>query len=195
MLYKRKTTNNTVMEIRITTNHILKVLEILSWIIFIGLCIEAGALIFNTVYAMYKPIVAEHFWNGLDFSALYSYDKWYFLMQVSLMITVVVMKGMIFYLIVKMFYDKKFSLANPFNPTVYSVVQNIAYLCLGAGLFSVWSIRQMKWFVKKGIAMPEQHLLNIDGGDVWFFMAVVLVVLAQVFKKGIELQKENDLTI
>lgn len=195
MLYQRKTTNNTVMEIRITTSHILKVLEILSWIIFIGLCIEAGALIFNTIYAMFKPVVAKHFWNGLDFSDLYTYDKVYFLMQMSLVITVAVMKLMIFYLIVKLFYDKKFTLSNPFNTTVTNVVQNIAYLCLGAGFFSMWSIRQMKWFGKKGITMPDNHLLNIDGGDVWLFMAVVLIVLAQVFKKGIELQKENDLTI
>jgi hypothetical protein len=102
---------------------------------------------------------------------------------------------MIFYLIEKLFYDKKFSLSKPFNSAVVGVVLNIAYLCLGAGLFSMWSIRQMKWFSKKGIAMPDEHLLNIDGADVWLFMAVVLVVFAQVFKKGIELQNENDLTI
>ena len=183
------------MEIRITTSQMLKVLEILSWIIFIGLCIEAGALIFNTVYALFKPIVAKHFWNGLDLSDLYTYDKVYFVMQMSLVITVAVMKLLIFYLIVKLFYDKKFTLANPFNPTVTTAVQNIAYLCLGAGFFSMWSSRQMKWFGKKGIAMPDEHLMNVDGAEIWFFMAVVLVVFAQVFKKGIELQNENDLTI
>ncbi|TWI83893.1 Protein of unknown function (DUF2975) [Lacibacter cauensis] len=183
------------MEIRITTSHILKVLEILSWIIFIGLCIEAGALLFNTVYAMYKPIVAEHFWNGADLSQLYSYDKGHFVAQMSLVVTVAVMKAMIFYLLVKMFYDKKFSLDKPFNAAVTRVVLNIAYLCLGAGFFSMWSIRQMKWFSKKGIAMPQEHLLNIDGADVWLFMAVVLIVIAQVFKKGIEIQNENDLTV
>ena len=183
------------MEIRITTSHILKVLEILSWIIFIGLCIEAGALIFNTVYALYKPIVAQYFWNGADLSQLYKYDKGQFVAQMSLVVTVAVMKIVIFYLLVKMFYDKKFSLDNPFNTAVTRVVLNIAYLCLGAGLFSMWSTRQMKWFSKKGIAMPDEHLLNIDGADVWLFMAVVLIVIAQVFKKGIEIQNENDLTV
>lgn len=183
------------MEIRITTNQILKVLEVLSWIIFIGLCIEAGALIFNTVYALYKPIVAQYFWNGADLSQLYKYDKGQFVAQMSLVVTVAVMKIVIFYLLVKMFYDKKFSLDNPFNTAVTRVVLNIAYLCLGAGLFSMWSTRQMKWFNKKGIAMPDEHLLNIDGADVWLFMAVVLIVIAQVFKKGIEIQNENDLTV
>ena len=36
------------MEIRITTNQILKLLEVLSWIIFIGLCIEAGGIAFKS---------------------------------------------------------------------------------------------------------------------------------------------------
>ncbi len=183
------------MEIKITTSHILKVLEILSWVIFIGLCIEAGAVIFNTVYALYNPIVAKHFWNGADLSQLYAYDKRQFVAQMSLIVTVAVMKAMIFYLLVKLFYDKKFSLDKPFNTAVTRVVLNIAYLCLGAGLFSMWSTRQMKWFTKKGIAMPDEYLLNINGADVWLFMAVVLIVFAQVFKKGIELQNENDLTV
>ena len=33
------------MDIRITTKQVLKVLEVLSWIIFIGLCIDAGGLL------------------------------------------------------------------------------------------------------------------------------------------------------
>ena len=37
--------------------------------------------------------------------------------------------------------------------------------------------------------------LGIGGGDVWLFMAVVLMVIGQVFKKGIELQTESDLTV
>jgi hypothetical protein len=36
------------MEIKITTNQILKALQVLPWIIFIGLCIEAGGILFNT---------------------------------------------------------------------------------------------------------------------------------------------------
>lgn len=183
------------MEIKITTNQILKVLEVLSWIIFIGLCIEAGALIFNTVYALYKPVVAQYFWNGADLAQLYKYDKAHFVAQMSLIVTVAIMKAMIFYMLVKMFYDKKFNLDKPFNAAVTRVVYNIAYLCAGAGLFSMWSIRQMKWFIKKGITMPDEHILNIDGADVWLFMAIVLIIIAHVFKKGNEIQNENDLTV
>jgi Protein of unknown function (DUF2975) len=183
------------MEIKIGTKHILMVLNILSWIIFLGLCIETGGIIFNTVYALFKPIVAKYFWNGADLSALYAYDKGHFITQTVLMSIVSVMKTMIFYLIVKLFYDKKFNMVNPFNPELTKMVFNIAYLCLGAGLFSFWGAKYANWIKGQGVQMPDIPYLRIDGADVWLFMAVVLFVIGQVFKKGTELQNENDLTI
>ena len=55
------------MEIKITTNQILKVLEILSWIIFIGLCIEAGGTIVNTIITLFiNPLGVKNFWEGED---------------------------------------------------------------------------------------------------------------------------------
>lgn len=185
----------TIMEIKITTNQILKVLEILSWIIFIGLCIEAGGIIFNTIYALNKPIVAKYFWNGTDLSQLYSHDKGYFITQTVLMSIVAVMKALIFYLIIKLFYQKNFNIAKPFNPEVTKVVFNIAYLCLGAGFFSFWGAGYAAWIKDKGIQMPDIQYLRIGGADVWLFMAVVLIVIGQIFKKGTELQTESDLTV
>jgi len=183
------------MEIRITTKQILLFLNILSWIIFVGVCIEAGGIIFNSVYALYKPTVATHFWNGTDLSALYAHDKGHFIAQTTLMSIATVMKALIFYLIIKLFYGKKFNIPSPFHPVILRMVFNIAYLCLGAGLFSLWGTRYAAWIEEQGVQMPDIHYLGIGGGDVWLFMAVVLMVIGQVFKKGIELQTESDLTV
>jgi cytochrome c biogenesis factor len=183
------------MEIKIGTKQIMMVLLILSWIIFVGLCIEAGGIIFNTVYALYKPIVAKHFWNGADLSELYTSEKAHFITQTILMCIVAVLKALIFYLILKLFYNKKVSIAKPFDPNVTGVVFTIAFLCLGAGLFSHWGSEYAQWVKSNGIAMPDAELMRIGGADVWLFMAVTLFVIGQVFKKGTELQSENDLTV
>lgn len=37
--------------------------------------------------------------------------------------------------------------------------------------------------------------LHLDGADVWLFMAVILFIIGQVVKRGVEMQNENDLTI
>ncbi|MDX1935759.1 MAG: DUF2975 domain-containing protein [Flavihumibacter sp.] len=183
------------MEIRITTKHILNVLNVLSWIIFLGLCVEAGGVIFNALYVLYKPLVAKYFWNGADLSALIAHDKGYFIVQTVLMSIAAVMKALLFYIIVTMFYNKKLSIAKPFGPELTIIVIKIAWLCLGAGFFSIWGLRYATWLKTQGINMPDVHLLHIDGGDVWLFMAVVLFVISQIFKKGSELQKESELTV
>jgi hypothetical protein len=43
--------------------------------------------------------------------------------------------------------------------------------------------------------MPIAEELRFDGDDEWFFMSMVLYVFSQIFKKGIELQSENELTV
>jgi hypothetical protein len=163
--------------------------------IFVGLCIETCGIIFNTIYAMYKPIVAAHFWNGADLSALYAFDKGHFLVQMSLISIASIMKALIFYVIIKMFYDKKLSLEKPFDPNVTKLVFLIAYICLGAGIFSIWGVNYSKWLKSLSIPMPDADFLRIGGGDVWLFMAVVLAVVGQAFKKGTALQTESDLTV
>jgi hypothetical protein len=183
------------MEIKIGTKQILIVLQVISWIIFVGLCIETCGIIFNTIYAMYKPMVATHFWNGADLSALYAFDKGHFLVQMVLIIIASVMKTLIFYLIVKMYYNKKLSLNKPFDPKVTDLVFLIAYICLGAGIFSIWGVNYSNWQKSQSIPMPDAEFLRIGGGDVWLFMSVVLAVVGQVFKKGTALQTENDLTV
>jgi len=37
--------------------------------------------------------------------------------------------------------------------------------------------------------------LHIAGADVWLFMGVILLVVARIMKKGIDMQLENDLTV
>ena len=43
--------------------------------------------------------------------------------------------------------------------------------------------------------MPDTQLLHLGGADVWLFMAVILFIIAQIFKRGIEIQTENELTV
>lgn len=43
--------------------------------------------------------------------------------------------------------------------------------------------------------MPDVRQLSFGGADVWLFMGVTLLVIAYMFKRGIEIQSENELTI
>ena len=184
------------MEIRITTKHILIVLNIIAWIIFVGVCIEAGGFLFNSFYTLFRgPQGAEFFWNRLDLSSLYRFGDNHFITVTTLINIVAVLRAIMFFVIVKFLYDKKLDLSKPFNLDMRRFILNIGYLALGISFFSAWGTNYTDSLVRDGVTMPSIHQLRIAGADVWLFMSVILFVIAQLFKRGIEIQTENDLTV
>jgi hypothetical protein len=184
------------MEIKISTTQILKILYVLSWIIFVGVCIEAGGIIFNAFFTLVlNPADAKYFWQQVDLSNLYKYDPGYFFAETLLMSIVAVLRGILFYLIVKILHSKKLDMAQPFSKEVQRFIFKISYVTLGIGLFSYWGAKYAEWLVKQGVKMPDIEYLRLGGADVWLFMSVTLFVIAQIFKRGIEIQTENELTI
>lgn len=184
------------MEIKISTPQILNVLHVLSWILFVGLCIQAGGFIFNAFFTLtINPGEAKFFWDGADLSGLYSHDSGYFFVVAFIMSLVASMKALLFYLIIKILYEKKLDMSQPFSNEVKRFIFNISYLTLGIGLFSYWGVKYAEWFVQQGVKMPDIESLHLGGADVWLFMSVTLFVVAHIFKRGVEIQSENELTI
>jgi uncharacterized membrane protein YjjP (DUF1212 family) len=74
---------------------------------------------------------------------------------------------------------------------------NIGYLALGIGIFSWWGNNFSNWLkvIGKNVTAQSFENLNFEGADIWLFMAVILLIFGMIFKKGIELQSENDLTV
>jgi hypothetical protein len=180
----------------IKTDFVFKALKVISWILFVGICIEAGGFIFNTFFTLaLNPAGATKFWTEVNLSELYNFNQSYFITVTSLMNIVALMRAFMFYIIVKIFHDKKLSLSQPFNETVRQFILKIAYLALGIGLFSFWGAEYTQGLVNQGVKMPDLQYLRLGGADVWLFMAVILFVIVQIFKKGIEIQNENDLTV
>src|SRR5882757_7247865 len=99
----------------ISTKQILKILLVLSWIIFTGVCIEAGGFIFNAFFTLVlNPVGARHFWQEVDLSDLYNYDAGHFFAESMYMVIVAVMRAYLFYLIIKILSEKKLNMSQPF---------------------------------------------------------------------------------
>ena len=71
----------------------------------------------------------------------------------------------------------------------------LSYLALGIGLFSLYGFKYTVWLTSQGVKLADLQALRIAGADVWLFMAIILFVIVQIIKRGIEIQTENDLTI
>ena len=178
------------------TKLILQILYILSWIIFVGVCIEAGGSVFSDFYTLViNPVNAATFWVGNDLSALYRYDPGHFFAETLLISIASVMKACIFYLIIKYLQPKKLSMSQPFSEDLGRLVTRISYLSMLTGLFCLWGVNYTEWLVRQGVKMPDTQHLRLGGADVWLFMGVILFAIAQIFKRGIEIQSENELTV
>jgi len=112
-----------------------------------------------------------------------------------LMSIVAILKALLFYLIVKILHVKKLNLSKPFNREMGRFIFNVSYLALGLGIFAYSGVNYRGWLVTQKVEMPEIQHLGLGGADVWLFMGVTLYVLAQIFKRGIDIQEENDLTV
>lgn len=182
------------MEIKTAT--ILKVLNILSWVLFIGLCIEAGSVLFNALYvSFYNPEGARYLFGNVDVSSLLAFDKGYYYVLLLLIFIASVFKALLFYFIVKVFTDKQLDFSQPFNKGFGKFLVQITYISFGIGLFSYSAAGLISWLSGSGISLLPVEAFRIGGADVWLFMGVVLWVIAIIFKKGIEIQSENELTV
>lgn len=181
---------------KFSTKQLLVVIQVISWIIFVGVCIEAGGFLFNTIYTFFfNQNEARMYWSNVDLSALFRSDKGQFLTITTLMTIAAILKAVLFYIIIKVLHNQKLDLSEPFKPGIGQSIFNMSYVSFGIGLFANWGTRYTDWLEQQGINMPEIQYMGLAGADVWLFMGVVLFVIALIFKRGIEIQTENDLTV
>ncbi len=183
------------MEIKITVRQTLNILLVIAWIIFIGLCIEAGGLLVNAVFAIANPDVVPRLWREIDLSGLFKFDHGHFFAMTLIIGITAAMKAWLFYLIIHLLQNRQLNMTQPFSRKVGRFIFYVSYLALLIGMFSAYGARYAGRLAGLGVSMPDTQYLRVGGADVWLFMAVVLFVIAQIFKRGIEIQSENDLTI
>ena len=175
-----------------TNNFVFTVLKIVSWVIFIGLCIEAGALIVNFVFSLFKPEIVQKLYQKLDLSQMYNTNIWMYFGLYGFILTISILKAYLFYVVVMLLL--KIDLLKPFNSHVADQINKISYITLGIGIFSLIAREISRSMVHYGL---ENDKLNQfwEDGSAFLLMAAVVYVIATIFSRGVEIQSENDLTV
>lgn len=171
---------------------ILNVLNVVSWIIFIGLCIESGFLIFNFILTLLKPIVTDNIHNGLNLSEIYESQFVHYIGVMSFVMVLSILKAYLFYFVVKILM--KLNLVNPFNTEIGKLIEKISFEAFAIAIVSVIAHQYTKWLIQAGHEVGRVEKFW-DDGMAFLMMAAIIYVIAQIFKKGIELQNENELTV
>jgi hypothetical protein len=171
---------------------VFTILNIFAWIIFVGLCIEAGALIVNFVFSLFKPEVVANLYEKLDLSEMYERSKLAYFGMYGFILVISVLKAVLFYIVIILLM--KLDLKKPFNTYVSERITLISYYTFAIGILS--------YIARQTTQTLQHHGFETDGLDrfwadskAFILMAAVIYVIATIFSRGVELQNENELTV
>ncbi len=167
-------------------------LTIIAWIIFIGLCIESGAMIVNFIFSMYNPEFVQKLYQKLDLSELYNQSKWAYFGMYSFVLVISLLKAILFYVVVELV--SKIDLSKPFNSFVSKKISLISYFTFSIGILSYIAQQTAKNLQHHGYAIDSLNQFWVDS-QAFIIMAAIIYVIAVIFAKGVEIQNENDLTV
>ena len=174
------------------SDFVFKALHIIAWVIFVGLCIEAGALIVNFIYSIFKPEIIHNLYQKLDLSQMYNLNKWVFFSMYSFILFISILKACLFYVVIRLLL--KLDLTKPFNSYAADQIKILSYYSLSIGLISYIASQTAKSIQHYGFEIDTLNQFWADS-QAWILMAAVIYVIATIFSRGVELQNENDLTI
>jgi len=173
-------------------NFVFKVLGIVAWVIFIGLCIEAGGLLVNFIISLYRPEIVQNLYQTLDLSEMYNLSKWTYFSMYSFILVISILKAYLFYIVIRMI--SKLDLSRPFNSFVSGQITQISYYTLSIGLVSLIARQTAKNLLHRGYEIDQLDQFWVDS-QAFIVMAAIIYIIAAIFKRGIEMQNESDLTV
>ncbi len=168
------------------------VLQVFAWIIFVALCIEAGGLLVNFVFSLFGPEMLPKLYNKLDLTGVITRNSGAFYGLYSFILVIAFLKAALFYEVIKLTQTLK--LDQPFTLTVARQIAKISYFTLSIGLLSFMGRQFAKQVERSGITTSGLEVFWHDS-QAFVLMAAVIYVISAIFKRGVELQDEHDLTV
>lgn len=167
---------------------ILQVMQVVTWIVYIGLSIEAGAIMVSFVVSLFNFQAAEDLHLGLSLKHLLDFDQRHYIAYVSLLIAVPVLKASLMYRLIQVL--SKVKLESPFTLDVAKILEKMSMTLLGIWIVSLIGHSYANWLTKR---TPESFSFEVL--DEYLLIAGLVFILSQVFRRGVEIQAENDLTV
>lgn len=168
------------------------VLHAVAWLIFVGLSIEAGGLIVNFIFSVFKPEFVGNLYQKLDLTQMYQQNQWAFFGIYSFAISIAIMKASLFYMVILLLL--KLDLSRPFSSFVAEKISQISYFTFSIGIFSHIAREIAKYLTHHGYKIDKLNQFWVDS-QAYIIMAAVIYIISVIFKRGIDIQNENDLTV
>lgn len=172
------------------TEKILIAMRVLAWLGMVGYAVNCGSQAICFAVSFSNPVAAKKI-PGItpNLSGLLTYNFGFYVVAMLLIIALSAMFVYLWYQVIALL--SKLSIESPFTGQVSQKLERIAYW-----LFSIWAVSFIgkvyaDWLSKR---MGEQ--LNIfTAANEFLFTSGIVYIISQIFKRGIEIQEENQQTI
>ena len=157
--------------------------------IFIGISITAVGLIISFILSFINTdLMRNNFTDGDSWYDLKMKSNLLYINSMLFNILFSIIHTYIWYLIIQLL--SKINLTNPFTLYVSRKLELIAYLLITLGILSIIG---NKIFSELLHQYNLKFAFEFDGG--YLFIAGIVFIISQIFKRGIEIQEENELTV
>ncbi|MGN7890030.1 DUF2975 domain-containing protein [Dyadobacter endophyticus] len=175
-----------------TNNFVFWALYVVAWLIFVGLSIEAGGLIVNFFFSLYNPEFVQNLYQKLDLTEMYKDSRLVFFGVYGFILSISILKACLFYIVIRLMHT--IDLSKPFNAFVARQISQISYYTLSIGLLSYIARQLAKNLMHHGFATGNLNQFWADS-QAFILMGAVIYIIATIFKKGVDIQNEIDLTV
>lgn len=169
------------------TENLLLLMHIMAWVVFIGLLIVAGSILVSFFVSISNAQAAKNLYRGMDLYAYRQHSLIQYTFIVSYKIALYLTQAYIAFLMTQLL--SRLNISRPFSPEVVKLMQKISYSILG-----IWLVA-MFYNIHVGILEKTDGLAATYISGDFIFLAGIVYVFAQMIKRGVEIQSENELTI
>jgi hypothetical protein len=169
------------------TTRLLKVIHVLSWIAFIGLCIKTGAVLISYFISLRNEEAAKDLYEGINLFAYKEYSSLQYTILVLYRVIQFSLQAYIAFLVIKLLSN--LNIQRPFNSNALKRMHTISY-----SLLAMWGIVIIH-NIHVGILEANTGIKATLLSSEFIYIAAIVYIFSLLFKRGLEIQSENDLTI
>lgn len=166
-----------------------QILQGITPVIFFALCTKTGTLLISIGISLFRhPRASSNLYMGLDLSPLMAYDRMHYGIIAALLLLVTGLKAWMAFDAWRIFSTLDMQL--PFSPAIHRRIRRIGVVALATGVLAVIAEKFSNWLIRQQVAIPISW-----AAEETLLFAAILFVIGHVFRRGIELQEEQKLTI
>ncbi|MDG1830248.1 MAG: DUF2975 domain-containing protein [Flavobacteriaceae bacterium] len=194
--FKKKSFKRKIVK-KTRTEKILKIINVFAWIFFVGTLVKFGIILTSFIISLFNPefvvfkdidVFGEGTSPGTYFYEIRESHLWNYIFYVISILLWTLIKSYLAYLIIKLL--AKINLIHPFSIEIANRIVKISYT-----IIFIWGFSFVVNFFDKWAALAIGLEPQFEVRGELLFIAGLVYLIGNIFKRGVEIQNENKLTI